>query len=271
MIALASAIPFDRFDPARSRQGLKREGLLTRLQKRIGAIFRRDVLRRQGAETGVVHAATAAHLTPLAIAPQRGQFLGVLVAELKLMLTGHSLIWYAGTVGLILACLVVPLQYVKQYLLPVVWLWPLLIWSQLGTRERTHNTGQMVFSAPHPVARQLPAVLLAGVFVTVIVGSGAAVRLALAGEITALLAWLVAALFAPALGLALGVWAGTSRAFEIVYLLLWYLGVMNQVPAFDYAGVTPAGLIMGMPLVYLAITAGLVALALLGRRRQLQS
>jgi hypothetical protein len=128
----------------------------------------------------------------------------------------------------------------------------------------------MVFSAPHPVARQLPAVLLAGVFVSVIVGSGAAVRLALAGEIMALLAWLVGALFTPALALALGVWAGNSRGFEIAYLLLWYLGVMNQVPAFDYAGVTSAGLIMGMPLVYLAITAGLVMLAALGRRRQLQ-
>lgn len=271
MIALASAVPFDRFDPARSRQRLKRESLLTRFRRRMGAIPWRQVLRRQGTGTGVAPAVTAAHLTPLALEPQRGQFLAVLLAELKLMLRGHSLLWYVGAVGLILACLVVPLQYVKQYLLPIVWLWPLLIWSQLGTRERRYNTGHMVFSAPHPVARHLPAVLVAGVLVTVTLGSGAAVRLALAGEITAVLAWLVGALFAPALALALGVWAGNSRAFEIIYLLLWYLGVMNQVPAFDYAGVTPAGLIMGMPLVYLAITAGLVMLATLGRRRQVQT
>jgi len=270
VIPLASAIPFDRFDPARSRQRLKREGLLTRLQKRMGAIRRRDVLRRQCAETRVIQAATAVHLTPLALAPQRGQFLGVLVAELKLMLRGHSLIWYAGTVGLILACLVIPLQYVKQYLLPMVWLWPVLIWSQLGIRERRYNTGQMVFSAPHPVTRQLPATWLAAVFFTVVAGSGACVRLALTGEITGLLAWFVGALFAPALALALGVWVGNSRAFEIVYLLLWYLGVMNQVPAFDYAGVTPAGLAMNIPLVYLGLTAGMVVLAVIGRRRQLQ-
>jgi hypothetical protein len=107
--------------------------------------------------------------------------------------------------------------------------------------------------------------------VTVIVGSGAAVRLALAGEFAGLLAWLVGALFTPALALALGVWAGNGRAFEIIYLLLWYLGVMNQVPAFDYAGVTLAGLARGMPLVYMGIAAGLVVLALIGRRRQLQT
>lgn len=270
-VALVSAIPFDRFDPARSRQRLKREGLFTRFRRRMGAIPWRQVLRLQDTQTSVAPAVTAAHLTPLALEPQRGQFLGVLVAELKLILTGHSLIWYAGTVGLILACLVIPLQYVKLYLLPVVWLWPLLVWSQLGTRERRYNTGQMVFSAPHPVARQLPAVLLAGVFVTVIVGSGAGVRLALAGETTALLAWLVGSLFTPALALALGVWAGNSRAFEILYLLLWYLGVANQVPSFDYAGVTPTGLAIGMPLIYLGLTAALVALAVVGRRRQLQT
>ena len=270
VIALASAIPFDRFDPARSRQRLKREGLLTRLQKRTGAIRRRDILRGEIAETGVVQAATASHLTPLALAPQRGQFLGVLVAELKLMLRGHSLIWYAGTVALIFACLANPLNDVQQYLVAAVWLWPLLIWSQLGTRESRHNTGQMVFSAPHPVTRQLPAIWLAGVLLTLIAGSGACARLALTGEITGLLAWFVGALFTPALALALGVWVGNSRAFEIIYLLLWYLGVMNQVPAFDYAGVTHSGLAMGMPLVYLGITAGLVVLALIGRRRQLQ-
>jgi hypothetical protein len=268
-VALVSAIPFDRFDPARSRPSVNREGFLTGLRKRIGPLRRRDVPHIQSAETDLAYAANAAHLTPLAAA-EHWQFVGVLLAELKLMVRGHSLLWYAGAVGLILACLVVPLQYVKQYLLPVVWLWPLLIWSQLGTRERRYNTGQMVFSAPHSVMRQLPAVLLAGVFVTVIVGSGAGVRLALAGEMTALLAWFVGALFAPALALALGVWAGNSRAFEILYLLLWYLGVMNQVPAFDYAGVTPAGLARGMPLVYLGLTVGLVMLAALGRRRQLQ-
>jgi len=146
-----------------------------------------------------------------------------------------------------------------------------MVWSQIGIRERRYNTGQMVFSAPRPLSRQLLALWLAGVIFTVVVGSGACVRLALSSEITNLLAWCVGALFAPALALALGVWIGHSRAFEIFYLLLWYIGLVNQVPAFDYAGVTAAGLAIGMPLVYLGITAGLIALAMIGRRRQIQA
>jgi len=269
-IALVSAIPFDRFDPARSRLRLERKGPFSRLQERIGAVRRGDFLRRKSTEAGGLQVATAAHLTPLAATSKRGRFFGVLAAELELMLKGHSLIWYAGAVGLIIACLVSPLDDVQQYLLPAVWLWPVLIWSQMGIRERRYNTGQMVFSVPHPVSRQLPAMWLAGVIFTVIAGSGAWMRLALMGEFTGLLAWFVGALFIPALALALGVWVGNSRAFETVYPFLWYIGVINQVPAFDYAGATAGGLAMGMPVVYMGITAGLVVLAVIGRWRQLQ-
>ena len=274
-IALASAIPFDRFDPARSNLRLEQKSLFSRLQKRMAtgwlhASRRGDFLRRKLAETGNIQVATAAHLTPLTATPNRGRFFGVLLAELKLMLRGQSPIWYAGAIGLIVACLASPLDAVQQYLLPAVWLWPVLTWSQMGIRERRYNTGQMVFSAPHPVSRQLPAMWLAGVILTVIAGSGAWIRLALVGEITSLLAWFVGALFTPSLALVLGVWVGNSRAFELIYPLLWYIGVINQVPTFDYTGATAEGLAMGTPVLYLGITAGLVVLAVIGRWRQLQ-
>jgi hypothetical protein len=126
-----------------------------------------------------------------------------------------------------------------------------------------------VFSVPRPALRQLPALWLAGVVVAVVAGSGAWLYLALTGETTSLLAWFVGALFVPALALALGVWARNSRAFEAIYLLLWYIGPVEGVPAFDYAGATAEGLANGMPLVYLGITAGLVLLALIGRWRQI--
>jgi hypothetical protein len=42
---------------------------------------------------------------------------------------------------------------------------------------------------------------------------------------------------------------------------------VEGVGAFDYAGATAGGLAAGIPLVYLGISAGLVVLAVLGRRR----
>jgi hypothetical protein len=275
-IALVSAIPFDRFDPARSRRGAGRAGgdekrsQLSGLQRRMVAVRGGDFLSRGSTDTEGIEVSTVAHLGLLAAAPKRGRFFGVLLAELKLMLRGHSLIWYAGAIGLTIACLASPSDAVRQYLLPALWLWPILIWSQMGIRERRHSTEQMVFSAPRPVWRQLPAMWLAGVILTGIAGSGAWIRLAVTREITGLLAWFVGALFTPSLALALGVWVGNGRAFELAYALFWYIGVVNRVPAFDYAGVTAESLAMGMPLVYLGISAGLMVLAVIGRWRQVK-
>jgi len=210
-------------------------------------------------------------LTPLATPDLRWRFPAVFAAELKLMLKGQNLLWYAGALALNLACLLNPSEAVQRYLLLMVWVWPVLVWSQMGVRERRYGTEQILFSMPRPALRQLPATWLAGVVVAVVTGSGAWLHLALAGELAGWLAWFVGALFVPALALALGVWFGNSRAFEAIYLLLWYIGLIEQVPALDYAGATAGGLEMGMPLVYLGISAGLVALALIGRGQQIRA
>jgi hypothetical protein len=137
----------------------------------------------------------------------------------------------------------------------------------MGSREMRHATHQLVFSAARPLTRQLPATWLAGVVVAVLAGSGVLVRLLLAGDGPGLFAWLAGALFIPSLALALGVWSGTSKLFEVLYLLLWYIGPLNRVPAFDYLGATETS----RPVVWLVGALALMAIAIVGRRRQLQA
>jgi hypothetical protein len=256
LLALAAAIPFDRFDPGRRRLKPERTGLRT---------------RREPPPAPAGRPATVARLTPLTLSDRQGRFASILVAELKLMLKGQSRLWTVGAIGLNLACLLNPSAAAQRYLLATVWLWPLVVWSGMGARERRFNTGQMVFSAPRPVLRQLPATWLAGVFITIAAGSGVCLRLALTGETANLLGWLVGALFVPALALALGVWSGGSRLFEAGYLFLWYLGALERVPALDYTGMSPTGRAMGMPLYCLVLTLVFLVGGLLGRRRHIRT
>ena len=270
LLALIAALPFDRFDPA--RPGVKRKdgGLVRRGWTWVSAILREDFLRRKAPDSSLAPDKAAISLTPLGARSSRGHFWGVLLAELKLMFKGHLLIWYLAAIGLNVAAVVSPPDVVRQNLIPLVWLWPVLIWSQMGTREARHKTGQMVFSAPRPVIRQLPAMWLAGVCFTSITTSGAALHLALSGEIASLFAWGVGVSFVPALALVLGVWSKNSRAFEVIYAGMAYFSQIEHMPAFDYAGATAEGLEMGMPFIYLAITGVLVALAVVGRWHQLK-
>jgi len=271
-IALLAALFFDRFDPARSRPRRQRPAASPAVPE-----WGRPLRQAQGRFSSLPGASAAlapaapVRLTPLSTQHRRFYFGRMVLGELRLMLKGQRWWWYVVALGLAIAAASSPLDVVRQYLLPAAWLWPFLVWSPLGNREVHHRTGQMVFSAPFPLRGQLPAAWIAGLVVALVTGSGAALRLLVAGQWGALLAWAVGAAFIPALALALGVWSGSSKTFEVVYFLLWYAGPMNQVPVLDYLGATDEAVAAGMPLLYLALTLLLLGLAFAGRQRQIHA
>jgi hypothetical protein len=196
-------------------------------------------------------------------------------------LNGRRWWWFAVLAGLNVAGLAVPDVLgadapttgaaIRGYLFAAAWFWPITLWSALGSRARRHNAQQIVFCVPRPVGRQLFAAWLAGVCVTALSGIGFAARYAVTGQSAALAAWAVGALFIPSLALALGVWSGSSRAFEVIYTFLWYLGPINQVAVLDYMGVTAGARTGRVSLFYLLASVVLLGLAVLGRRGQIQA
>lgn len=197
----------------------------------------------------------------------RFSFITVLTAELKLLLKGQPWWWYVAAAGAVIACLVSPAEATRQFILPYAWIWPVLIWSSMGSRETRHNVQQFTFSSASPLWRQLPAQWFAGFLVTLVMGSGAALRFAISGDAVGLIACLSAALFIPSLALALGVWSHSSKPFEILYVTLWYLGPLNKVPRLDFIGANSTG----YPGIYIPLALALIAFAFFGRSRQLRN
>jgi hypothetical protein len=197
--------------------------------------------------------------------------LRLISAEVRLMLKGASRGWYVVLLGLWIASAVTPLEAARLRVLPLAWIWPVLLWSGMGVREIRFGTDQILFSTPHPLRLQVPAAWLGGVFVAMLAGAVIAVRFLLAGDFGALGAWLVGACFIPALALALGVWTGSSRAFEGLYTAFWYMGPLQPIAPIDFMGASRAAVESGTPLVFAGVTAVLLALAFLGRKRQLQN
>lgn len=120
-----------------------------------------------------------------------------------------------------------------------------------------------------PLARQLPAVWAAGFFLALLTGGGLGLRLLLTGDIRSLWAWLAGAAFIPTLALALGVWTGNGKAFEILYTLLWFVGPLHQTVQPDFMESSPLTAATRVPVFYLAAAVVLGALAVAGRGRQL--
>jgi hypothetical protein len=252
-IAWLSALFFHRFDPARESWRRRKEAP-------------EPAEDRAGTNGAPATSAADVHLTPLARTARGSRFPRLVVSELRLMLKGHGWWWYLVAAGLFAASLIVPDVQARQAVAAFAWLWPVLIWSQMGAREARHDTQKLVFTCAHALDRQLPAVWVAGVVVAISTGGGLGIRLLIGGDWPGFAAWLAGALFVPAFALALGVWSGSSRLFEALYTLWWYVGPMNHTPGLDFMGMTPAR--FGTPL-YLFATLGLLMAAYVGRRGKL--
>ncbi len=249
-LVMLSAVWFARFDPSR-------EGLL-RLRRKTDEAEEGE---SAGSRIRLPHI-TLPNFSPLISKLAVNPFLGVLFAELRLLLNGRRWWWWLVIAGLNLAILGNLPEEVKPFLLPFIWLWPLPIWSEMGNRELKNNTSQMVFSSARPVLRQLPAAWLAGVLVTALFSIANAVALLSNGDLLGLAGWLGAIIFIPTLALALGVISSGSRVFEVVYLIWWYVGPFQKTAGLDFT--------TGAPHIYLLAAAGLLLIAAYWRGKQVR-
>jgi hypothetical protein len=277
-VVLLAALLFSRFDPARdaARRGRGRRKALTPAP---GAAVSED----PGAPSDDTVAGHAEGRAPAASAASpawaarprawldwapRSRAFNLVLAELRLMLRGRNFWWFAAAIGLWIAGLFVPAGTARAMLLAVAWIWPLPLWSEMGARETLYGMRPLLLAAPLPPMLRSAAIWAAGAGIAALAGSSVALRLAMAGDAPGLLAWTAGCLFIPALALGLGTISGSPRLFEVVYLLLWYIGPMNHVPTLDFTGMTAAGQAAGYPWIYLALSALLFTAAAAARSRQ---
>lgn len=270
LLALAAALPFDRFDPARERRRRRLE-----VPGSAGGDAA-EVVALQGSGEGdpaaQVGATTLRALDLLrsktAIRPGHRQLGRLVVAELRLLLSGQPWPWYLGLLGLLVAQIAAPLEPVRRHILPFVWIWPVLVWSRMGCWSRLQGTESLLDAAPRPVLRQLPATWMAGVLIGLSSMGPALVRLLLQGD-SSWIGAVAATLFVPSLALALGSWSGTPRLFEVCYLIIWYAGPLSGAAPLDFLGVSSPGE-AAVPLIYAASALPLLAAAGVARSWRLK-
>ena len=164
----------------------------------------------------------------------------LLAAEVRILVQGTSRWWWLVAAAINAAAVAVPANLVKPtgaataLLLSAAWIWPVLIWSRLGTQRRENGMDTLLGSYP-VVYRQLLTEWAAGLALTAVAGLGPLLRMAISTDGPGVAAWIAGALFIPSLALLLGTVSRTHRIFQALYVILWYAAV-NQVPAVDYMG-----------------------------------
>jgi hypothetical protein len=259
-IALFAALVFDRFDsdtPGGAAKPAKRK-------------FSAAAPQQESAAPAAIPSAQI-HLTPLVVRPQSSAFSRIFLAELRLALFGRRWWWYLVAIGLLIAEFFSPLEVSRGPLLACAWMWAVFVWSPMGARESRFSTRQLLFCCANILPRQLLGCFLAGVSVAFLTGAGAGIRLAIAGDSSGLLAWLAGALLLPAFALFLGVASGTSKPFEALLTMLWYVGPMNHTPGLDFTGSANGLHTISYALVFLALAVAFLLSSVALRSTQLRS
>ena len=248
VLLVAGAFFFKRFDPAFDPQ---------RKERKRFSLFK--------AAEGQVHPVPYPELPK----PSPGfSFFSMVRAEWKLMLHGTSRLWWLVTLGLFITSVFVNPEVAHQKILLFLWAWQILLWSQLGSREKQHNTGQVIFSGPNVLSRQLFAGWTANVLWALALAAAVILRLYLGGEMEAVVAIITGAFFLPSLALFCGILSGGGKLFQVLYLFMAY-AVLQNMPYLDYLGAVEAGKDLHLVPVFLSLSIIMLFFSFLGRRKQM--
>ena len=107
---------------------------------------------------------------------------------------------------------------------------------------------------------------MSGVILALLTGGGIGFKLLLAQDWSGLAGWAVGTMFIPSAALAMGVWSRSSKLFEALFILCWYIGPIHKAGQFNFMTTSPDAIAAELPKLYLGATIALLVAALIGRR-----
>ncbi|MGP7816114.1 hypothetical protein [Niallia sp. 01092] len=244
IIILLSSIVFDRF----KNQGKgKQSGKLSIFETNKKLLVKSNLI--QSFRLSPVEKEKRIHLSRL------------VKVELLIMIKGFSIWWYLFVIGVIAASLLISLDKIRSWL-PLVMVLPIAIWSQMGNREKHYFMREIILSSCPPLYKFI-AVWISGVLIALLMSLGVLIHFLMEGQLLFLHSWITGIFFIPTLGLALGSFSGSRKLFEVIYMLWWYLGPVNNMPYLDFLGVST-----GYPNFYAILTVILLSIAIVVQQLQ---
>ncbi len=190
-------------------------------------------------------------------------FTRLLRLELKLILKGHSVYWFIGLLVLNIMQLLVSHMLLISLVLPLSWLWCVLVISQLGQVEKQANTLELVTYSKQSAISQSFACYCAAWILLALASIGSLVRFTGSAEWLLLVQLAIAISFTVSLAYFCGAFSGTKRMFEVLYPALWYIGPMQTALYVDFFGVnSQASWQAGVPYYFVVISISLLMLTI---------
>ncbi|MGD8190634.1 hypothetical protein ACQCN2_11705 [Brevibacillus ginsengisoli] len=237
LLVLCGSLLFQRFDQNRVRHTAKRK------KQKLPSLSEREAVKNE--QPSPIR--TTVTLTPLLSYGNGFRFVQLLCYELKILYKGMPLYWYAIQLALIFCCLILSSDIALRWFVPLSMIWSMPIWAKMGSQAKIHKVTEIIHSSSRFPVSHTVLVWGCGIIVSLFATSGMLLSSAFSLNWYTLFSLLASACFISGLAIILGTYIGNSRPFEIIFLLVWYLGPINQLSYFDFIGSTPKANELGIP------------------------
>lgn len=197
-------------------------------------------------------------LTPLPQSKAYSNSLSMLNNGLKIIVKSLPNWWYILAAAVYICTVMSRGEIQNKIFIPLIWILPITIWSKSGTEEKKFNMEAYLFTCNNYRNFELMNSFISCFLLTVLVNTCIIIKFILAGNAIGALYILMAAFFVSSLGIFIGSVTGSSAAFEIIYLLLWYAGILNGFPALNFIGISKRCCSTNIPCLFFMI--GLILL-----------
>jgi hypothetical protein len=208
-----ASLSFHRFDFLEKVKTAKENGT-TKIREQVHQTFERRLLPGLQASFGIF---------PL------------IKSEFQMLIRKGSKWLWLPTFGLMIALVFTKLEIAHMILLPIVWFLQVSRWSDIASKETTHQIHYFTYISYRPLLRVVPAQLIAAVVTTWLIASPLMLRYIAIGDWVHVSSILAGGMFVVALAFFMGVMSGGKKLFEVFYFFLTYAH-LNKADMLDYFG-----------------------------------
>lgn len=182
------------------------------------------------------------HLTPILETKNYLNPLSIIKSEFNIIFNTPSTVWYVMLAALSIGIFFTTGEIQNKVMLPLTWILPIFIWSRFGSLQKNYNMENYLFAYENYRNSQLICSFIAGFIFTLLINISILTKFILQNNIVGVLCISMAAVFVTALGIFIGNSTGSSTLFEIIYIILWYIGILNGAPYMNFLGITQKGM-----------------------------
>lgn len=179
--------------------------------------------------------------------------LSIIYSEIKLIFATCNLWWYTAIILCSIGVFFAKGEMLYKFLIPIIWILPIFIWSKLGTIQINFNMEEYLFTYENYRKSQLFSSVVAGILFTILINISIIIKFIILSDFSRIMYISVGIFFVNTLGMFIGNVAKNSTTFEMIYTILWYVGMLNGLTSLDFLGLTKTAVSTHSPIMFFAV------------------